>query len=396
MARQKPTKGKKTEMLWDKNIEGIPLNTFIEDTKNTHKFIIYADSNSGKTRWWLKILQYYKKIGVKPEDVCFFVLYPDRRTGITKLAGMIPPEYLDSVTIFPVNKYEDLVSATGTANRLLKEHYKKTGKLGWMIVELVGEAWMMSQDYYTREAYGETLGDYFAEKQQLTQAIKEDSSAYRALEGWKDWTVIKYFHNYAWVEKIKRMPWNVLFTAEVKQVGNPDSMFAEAGYRPAGEKDNIHRVDEIIYLTRRGNKFSQKAFKLTGYTHVYPKIDISNKNGFEEHLKMLKKLEEAGYKESPMDEIEKEAGIEPPKPPKKETKKKEPKKEEEKKEEPKKEPEKTEKTEKKPEKEDKKPEEKPEPKKEEKSKKEKSKKEEKKAPKEKKKTEESSDSGLEW
>ena len=57
-----------------------------------------------------------------------------------------------------------------------------------------------------------------------------------------------------------------------------------------------------------------KPYKLTGYTKLYGELNITGKNGYEEHKKALARLTEMGYKVSKWDELEKEAGITPPKP----------------------------------------------------------------------------------
>jgi len=121
--------------------------------------------------------------------------------------------------------------------------------------------------------------------------------------------VIKFFHNFNWIDKIKRMPYNVLFTSEIKEEGNKDSIFYDIGYRPSGEKDNMHRFDTILYLSHKGNKFSQACYKLTGYSKIYSSVDITNKNGYEVHKGLLKRLEDAGLRTSKIEDVEKEAGI---------------------------------------------------------------------------------------
>ena len=315
---------KPTEVVpqWAPTAKPIPIKQFVEDTADTRKMIVFAESNAGKTHFWMLVFQMLKElVSLPPEKVLICAVYPDRRTGITKLVGLIPKEYFEHgcLQIFPVTNYEELVSATATAEKMLADHYAKTGVHGWLIHELLGEPWVFAQDYYTRKSYGEGLADYFATKKQLDKAVREDASAYRALDGWKDWSVIKLFHNFGWIDKIKLMPFNVLATAEIRPEANTDSIFSKTG-RPAGEKDNMHRFDEIVFLRRDLSKakFFMRPLKLTGYTHVYPEQDITGKNPLMVHMDMLKKLEKSGYKEKPIAKLEKKANIIPPKKPKEE------------------------------------------------------------------------------
>jgi hypothetical protein len=337
MALKKTVDGEKQPKdLWTEEIQGFTAKDFAEQTAETEKILWFGESNSGKTHGYLEILGYLKKIGTPPEKVCMCVVFSDRATGFTKLYGLIPKEYVNNVHIFPVNDYEDMVKATGTSEKILMEHFKKTGTHGWLIVELLEEAWRMSQDNYSRKAFGETLADLMSAKRRAIeelQSVKSEDkkeSAYQALEGWRDWTVIKYYHNFNWIDRIKKMPFNVGATAEIKDLDNPDSIFAPIKVRPAGEKDNTHRFDTIIYKKHVGDKFYQRCFKLTGYSRLYSDVDITDKNGYDMHKKILKNFEEKGFKTTAIEELEKEAGIPPVK---KETPKQEPKKEEVKKEE---------------------------------------------------------------
>lgn len=318
MAVKKKSEGSSdVRELWEQQlVQPISMKKYAKDTADVEKIILYGESNAGKTRWYLNVLQNLKEKGLKKEEILMCIIYPDRPTGLTKLVNLIPPEFVDRVMIFPVNNYEEMVSSTAIAEKKLTEHHEKTGKHGWLVIELLEESWRSAQDYYSRQAYGTTLAEYFAQKRQQIAQSKDDSSAYKAFEGWSDWPIIKFFHNFNWIDKIKRFPFNVIFTSEIKQETNADSIFSSVGFRPAGEKDNLHRVDTILYLSHKGDKFTQQCFKLTGYSRLYSTYDISDKNGYTEHQRILKKFEAAGYKTSAIKELEEEANINPPTPPK--------------------------------------------------------------------------------
>ena len=273
MAIKKPTVGQSIQPkdLWSTPSTPITMQQFTKETIETEKIIWFGDSNSGKTKSYLDILGYYKANNVPKEKVMMCIVFPDRATGITKLYNVIPKEYVERVFVYTTNCYEDIITATAGAEQKLLEHFKETGTHGWLIVELLEEVWRYSQDYYSRKAFGETLADLMASKRKSIQEImdsKDESSkdnAYKALEGWKDWTVIKFFHNFNWIDKIKKMPFNVGATSEVKEETNKDSIFYLIKTRPAGEKDNVHRFDTVLYKAHRGNKFYQQCFKLTGF-----------------------------------------------------------------------------------------------------------------------------------
>lgn len=320
--------GEKTKDLWEQNlVEPSNLQSFSEEVSDTEKMIIYGESNSGKTSFYLGVIQYAKEQGIKPEDFMMCIVFPDRPTGITKLLNSVPTKYRDRIFVYTIDKYEEMISATSMASEKLMQHYKKTGKQGWLVCELLEESWRMSQDYYSRKAYGESLGDYFATKTEIVKDMMKSKgkggkeSIYQALNGFTDWVTIKFFHNFNWIDRIKRMPFNVLFTAEVKNEENKDSIFYDLGKRPAGEKDNMHRVDTILHLSHKRNEFTIQPFKLTGFTRLYRETKITNKNGYAVHRKALEKMEEAGYKSSVFEEIESSANVKPPKKPKAKPKK---------------------------------------------------------------------------
>jgi len=340
MVLKKPVMGEKEPKdLWKEAVKVTTMKQFAKDTADVEKILWFGESNCGKTRGYLDILGYQKSQGVPAEKVCMCIIFSDRATGITKLYNMIPKEYQERVFIFTVNDYESMVKATANSERILLEHHKKTGVYGWLICELLEESWRFAQDHYSREAFGETLADLMSAKRHAITDLKgikdekKKESAYQVLEGWRDWSVIKFYHNFNWIDKIKRMPFNVGATAETREIDNEDSIFYSIKLRPAGEKDNAHRFDTIIYKTHKGDKFYQRCFKWTGMNRLYSNVDITDKNSYTVHKQIEQKFIKAGYKSSAIEELEKEAGI--PTPPKKEEPKPEPPKEEPKKEEPK-------------------------------------------------------------
>ena len=315
MTAQKPVHSfNEAPDLWNQTADSISMRQFVRDVANTEKLLVFGETGSGKTYFYLKILEYLEKTGLSPDNMKMVIVFPDRPTGLTKLKDIIPSNYYDSIEVFPVNNYEDTIRATTTAEKIMEEHYKKTGHFGWIVFELMENYWTFAQDYYCRQAYGKSLGEYFAQMQSIISSDKaEKRTAYEAFAGpfGGPWPIIKFFHNFNWIDKIKRFPYNVVFTSEIKEEENKDSIFYTLGYRPAGEKHNQHRMDTILYLGHSGGKFTMKPFKLTGYTRLYGQIDITNKNGYEEHKRALKKLAELGYCVSKMEDIEQQAGIKP-------------------------------------------------------------------------------------
>lgn len=303
--------------LWHQPVTPVPMKKFVRDVADTEKLLLFSETGGGKTTFYLNILEYLQKQGVSPENLRMCIIFPDRPTGLAKLHSLIPDEYMenDIISVFQVNEYEDTVRATASSEKIMEEHYKNTGYYGWIVFELMENYWTFSQDYYCRQAYGKSMGDFFAQMQSIIGKNKaEKKTAYEAFAGpfGGPWPIIKFFHNFNWIDKVKRFSYNTVFTSEIKQEENKDSIFSSLGYRPAGEKHNQHRMDSILYLSHKGNNFFMKPFKLTGYTRLYGELNITGKNGYEVHKDSLQKLVKMGHSVSKMKDLEMQAGIKPP------------------------------------------------------------------------------------
>jgi len=339
MVEKKAEKKNDAQDLWNQRMTPITIKKYAKDTADTEKILVFSETAAGKTTFYLNILRYLKDKGISKKDMKMYIVYPDRPQGLVKLYGLIPEEYQECISVLPVGTYEQTIKATATAVEGLENHFKETGKYGWLVFELIENYWTFSQDYFCREAYGQSLGEFFSQMRTIMSKDKaEKRTAYEAFSGpfGGPWPIIKFFHNFNWIDKVKRYPFNVVFTSELKEEDNEDSIFKELGYRPAGEKHTQHKVDTILYLTHKkvgkDYKYMMRPFKLTGYRVLYAPVDITDKNAYEEHKKALKELEKRGYKVSKIKDIEEQADIKPPKP--KEEKKPEPKKEEPKEKEP--------------------------------------------------------------
>jgi len=304
--------------LWSQRANSIPITRYAKETADSEKLLVFSETGGGKTNFYLQMLTYLKDVKKIPKDeLKMFIIFPDRPQGLVKLYGLIPAEYRDCIEIFPVGTYEETIKATATAVEALEEHHKKTGRYGWIVFELIENYWTFSQDYFCREAYGTSMAEFFAQMQSISSKDRaEKRTAYEAFAGpfGGPWPIIKFFHNFNWIDRVKRMPFNIIFTSELKEEDNKDSIFSDLGYRPAGEKHTQHKVDTIIYLTHKGNKFFMKPFKLTGFRRLYSQLEVTDKNPYEVHKEALEKLAKMGHMVSKMDDIEKQANIKPPKP----------------------------------------------------------------------------------
>lgn len=315
--KERVVSGKVTD-LWSEDVKSTPIRKFVKDVGDSEKMLIFSETGAGKTTFYLGILKYLEKKGVKKEDLRMFIVFPDRPNGLAKLYGLIPKEYIDCIDVFTVRNYEETVRATASAERALMEHYRNTGVHGWLVFELMENYWTFAQDYFCRMAYGQTISEYFTQMQSIMSKDKaEKKTAYEAFAGpfGGPWPIIKFSHNFNWIDKVKRMPFNVVFTSELKEEENQDSIFKSLGYRPAGEKHTQHKVDTILYLSHKQDNFFMKPFKLTGFTKLYGELKVSDTVAYEEHRKAIRRLSELGCSVTKMKDLEIQAGIKPPKKP---------------------------------------------------------------------------------
>lgn len=306
--------------LWQELATPIPLKKYVKEAGTSEKILVFSETGAGKTSFYLGVLKYLEKNGLDKKDLKMYIVFPDRPNGLAMLYGMIPKKYIDCIHVLPVSDYEGTIRSTATAQKGLIEHYEQTGVHGWTIFELMENYWTFAQDYFCRQAYGQTITQYFTQMQSIMKKEKADKkTAYEAFAGpfGGPWPIIKFTHNFNWIDRVKRFPFNIVFTSELKEETNEDSVFKVLGYRPAGEKHTQHKVDTILYLKHTSNNFYMKPYKLTGYRKLYGEINITGKDAYPEHKNAIKRLRDMGYAVTKIDDLEEQAGIEPPKPPKK-------------------------------------------------------------------------------
>ena len=285
-------------------IKSSSLETLIQQTEIEQSIIVYGATASGKTYFYTSLMNYYKKKGIKPENIAMIVIYPDRLGGVIKVAKKrVSPEYRKRIIVRPIKSgdFKEVIKETENAITILQDFLQKDEhNIAWLVIEMLGEMWDMAQDTAIRESYGIGIGEFMASKRkELMEKAQiegtKEPSAYQAMSGafGGEWVTIKNLHNKEWIDKLKAIPIlrvNVLLTAEEKDTTSPT--FAQEGKEPKGEKSNQHRFDTIIHLWREQNQFKMRAVKITGYSKTYGAVDVTGKIPFEEHLKQLKQIEE--------------------------------------------------------------------------------------------------------
>lgn len=249
------------------------------------RILVGGNTGSGKTHGWLTIAQAFPDLHfhvIDPEDGVdrTRIGFPnkDHPVELKNITYYATPQWLGEVAPeTPGSKDRFVGGVTGAFARI-----KSTAKPGdWVVVEAMGAMWDMAQDGFVGAIWDKGIGEYFLERrkaqEEQEQAIREGklkgkvSSRLDAMDGWKDWLVIKKLHNSDFIIPIcTRLPVHSYFTTSMSVTSkaeaakeDPDiqSMYGETLIRYEGEKRNPFRVQTGFIFS--GNK--RDAFFMTTF-----------------------------------------------------------------------------------------------------------------------------------
>lgn len=237
----------------------------LSDYKAREVILALADTTAGKTYSVVKLLERLEAEGHR-----MVVMDKDNRFADMLMAvmGRAP----DNLEYWTIETWTDVE----TAVREACDDSLGLGPGDWFVAEMMGSMWDFAQDEFTRMVHGETLAEYIlaaridAQKAaDVAEKKGKDGSkevmkgmAYNSLSGRLDWPAIKKMHNNDFRDYlITHGRFNILFTTEAQAVSQDErdsgrfKNFHQLGYRPDGEKENIFRVDTIMFLYRDKGEF---------------------------------------------------------------------------------------------------------------------------------------------
>lgn len=211
--------------------------------QDRERILVYGYSGSGKTNAWLSIAQWCQQEGLDAE---FWVLDTDGGS----VGRLIRRSYRDlhNVHWTEVYGWEDYNSAL--------DHIQENAKEGdWLVIDMIDAAWDSVQEYFSQQVFQEDLADYFLEAR---KTLSDKDKSLDALEGWKDWVVIKKLYK-RWLDKaLFAGPYHIFAAAKAQTVEKNDPATIRAafwnGSRPAGEKNLAHLFHSVLYLEHRMDK----------------------------------------------------------------------------------------------------------------------------------------------
>jgi hypothetical protein len=184
--------------------------------------------------------------------------YPERQVTIfdfdrgtpkvvQELGGDIP-----NLTIHIIREWPKLVEK-------FKEEHARLGKGDWLCIDMLSRMWDLAQAFYSNYVFGEDPIEHL-----MTMKKQVNKVGFGGFDGLTDWAIIKRLHNEQIIDlAILGGEYNVMATTSIREIlpvekdpkpGSLESIYArEFGFKPEGEKHNIHRFDTQVYLYRKAD-----------------------------------------------------------------------------------------------------------------------------------------------
>jgi len=153
-----------------------------------------------------------------------------------ELAHKFDEGQYDDPFIFQPSDYDEAVDALQKAIKILDAYREQEGVIGTIVVDSMSVMWGWSQQKYVEKYYpGRDVEDV------------DFQTGFGS--GKSDWKQIKNFHNVKFRQVMLDTPYHLCWTAmredDYDAALDDDERDAD---KPAGEKENIYKVDEIIRL----------------------------------------------------------------------------------------------------------------------------------------------------
>jgi len=207
--------------------------------------MVYGPEGTGKTYFALSVLDWLNLVqGLKVEDLCIRIIDTDH--GVEPILDHFNLEYYSCIEISTPRDFGELEKACNYFIKECKEwqeqKVKELGAIGiytaWVICDTIAGWWDGStgaQEWYSKSKRGMSLTEV---------ALDEDER----LDPRDDYRVINPMHNYL-ADRLKGSGVNFIWTAPSKDVyGVGKEKYKKLGKKPAGQKLNTFRVDNVIYL----------------------------------------------------------------------------------------------------------------------------------------------------
>jgi ABC-type oligopeptide transport system ATPase subunit len=216
---------------------------FVPPGNLRERILLFGGAGGGKTTAGLQVAR-----AIQDQGGRLFVL--DTEHGTDKL---LQNEFSDLKNVVVHHVY-DFPSYVEAADAVKAECRKDD----WVQVDLVGMAWDAVQRYFVEQVFGKNRGDYFLHIRREMQRVMDEGRDgkkrpnMRALDGWRDWTVVNAMYKDFILPLLYQVPAHLLACTMATAVSDEDEEDVKRlfpmGLKPAGQKDLPHQFDTVILL----------------------------------------------------------------------------------------------------------------------------------------------------
>jgi hypothetical protein len=189
----------------------------------------------------------------------------------------IAHKFEGDVVIYQPQDYEEALDSLKSAIEALDIIRSQTGKVGTIVVDSMSIMWEWSQQHYV---------DIYHPGKDV-----EDVNFKSGLQGNSDWKQIKRFHNKEFRQRMLDTPYHILWTA--MREDDYEKVFdnGETADKPGGEKNNRHKIDQVIRLKQNSEGRRVGHLQKSGFIrHEYRGLEYPT---FDKHRAIVEAIAEA-------------------------------------------------------------------------------------------------------
>jgi len=147
----------------------------------------------------------------------------------------------------------------GTMKGWVARMREEAGTDDWVAIDSLTPAWDDVQAWFTEQAFGADIADYFIQVRKALADSGDDKKGnpLGAFEGFKDWPSINKEYARRLSNVLLRMPCHLIVTCEQSQLGKEDQkdldmmgMYGQLGVKPKGQKRNGHIMSTVIWMQK--------------------------------------------------------------------------------------------------------------------------------------------------
>jgi hypothetical protein len=247
--------------------------------------LVCGPGGVGKTTFAIEY--YLKKLEKFPEAVLWFI---SNDGGFDPVWEEKAPVDLDKqVKVYEVANFDEEYAAQ-------KEVWERADheRGDVFVVDHLQISWEGAEISYIYHVFGQDIGPFYAEMRRAFIEAGEvtETGAIKGahLDGFKDWAIIKQFHNEGYMDKwVQRPACDFIACATLEEAKKDKKLFGpmgSAGVRPGGEKRNYYRFPIVVWLDFDGEERIMRIPKLRGKGEILKPIKVG-KSVYDTYLSVV-------------------------------------------------------------------------------------------------------------